>query len=60
MFNRININTSTTEGVLTTRLEIGNTNPMVIETPLKEDIDTVKHLDSIKELLELVVNKHLR
>lgn len=60
MFNRININTSTTEGVLTTRLEIGNTNPMIIETPLKEDIDTVKHLDSIKELLELVVNKHLR
>ena len=58
-FNNMSIQTSRENDIMTTRLIFGPENPITIETPLDEELSIIKHVDSIKEILEEVVNKYL-
>ena len=43
-----------------TRMNLGKTNPMIVDTPLTGDpMDEYKHYDSVKELIDIVVSKKL-
>jgi hypothetical protein len=59
-FEHFSLNTTREDNIISTRLVLGPNAPMTVETELTEELSVVKHLDSIKDLIELATQDYLK